>query len=155
CPRATAPRSTAWSARIGLRRARSSSRATAPRRTPPSGRSWPRAPTQSATSRLTCPACWVSWSSWPGGRRKGPTGSPPDHRRGAEMSDAVLRALVVDDDPDTRANLTDILELDRYAVECAGTLAEALQRAADSEPFAVILDRKLPDGNAEDLLPRL
>jgi PAS domain S-box-containing protein len=70
-------------------------------------------------------------------------------------TDAVLRVLVVDDDPDTRANLTDILELDHYAVECAGTLAEALRRAARSDLFAVILDRKLPDGNAEELLPRL
>lgn len=72
------------------------------------------------------------------------------------MSDSpVARVLVVDDDPDTRANLRDILELDDYAVEAAGTAAEALARSDWSSYAAVILDRKLPDGMAEELLPRL
>jgi len=33
--------------------------------------------------------------------------------------------LVIEDDPDARANLCDILELDNYRVETAGTAAEA------------------------------
>jgi PAS domain S-box-containing protein len=63
--------------------------------------------------------------------------------------------LVVEDDPDTRENLCDILELDGYGVETAGSIAEALQRREWSSVFAIILDRKLPDGTAEDLVPRL
>jgi signal transduction histidine kinase len=63
--------------------------------------------------------------------------------------------LVVDDDTDARLNLCDILELDGYEVEAAGTAAEALARDDWGRYGAVILDRRLPDGTAEDLLPRL
>jgi PAS domain S-box-containing protein len=71
------------------------------------------------------------------------------------MVRAAPRVLVVDDDPDQRANLCDILELDGYHVETAGTLAEVLARADWSTLDAVVLDRRLPDGSAEELLPRL
>ena len=63
--------------------------------------------------------------------------------------------LVVDDDPDTRQNLRDILELDGFLVEEAGTAAEALDRSEWSRFVAVILHRQLPDATAEDVLPRL
>jgi signal transduction histidine kinase len=66
-----------------------------------------------------------------------------------------LHILVIDDDADTRANLRDILELDEHRVETAATVAEALQRDNWSVFSAIMLDRKLPDGNAEALLPRL
>ena len=66
-----------------------------------------------------------------------------------------LCVLVVDDDADTRANLFDILELDGYRVETAGSVAETLDRRNWGDIDAVILDRKLPDGSAEELLPRL
>jgi two-component system sensor kinase FixL len=66
-----------------------------------------------------------------------------------------LRVLVVDDDPDTRANLCDILEMDNLQVETAGSVAEVLGRNSWSEFAAILLDRKLPDGTAEELLPRL
>lgn len=68
---------------------------------------------------------------------------------------ATFTALVVDDDADTVQNLRDILELDCYQVETAGTAAEALKRGDWDRYGAVILDRKLPDGTAEDLLPQL
>src|SRR5690242_8580859 len=71
-----------------------------------------------------------------------------DHRNAA-------RVLVVDDDPDTRANLCDILSLDDYEVATAGSAAEALARADWDGFSAVLLDRLLPDGTAEELLPRL
>ncbi len=66
-----------------------------------------------------------------------------------------LQILVIEDDPDTRANLRDILELDDYRVETAGLIAEALTCNNWSQFAAIILDRRLPDGSAEDLLPRL
>jgi DNA-binding NtrC family response regulator len=68
---------------------------------------------------------------------------------------APAHILVVDDDADARANLCDILELDDYRVETAGSLAEALDREDWSPYVAVLLDRKLPDGTAEEALPRL
>jgi DNA-binding response OmpR family regulator len=63
--------------------------------------------------------------------------------------------LVVDDDADTRLNLCDILELDGHRVEGVGTASEALARDDWHRYGAIVLDRKLPDGTAEDLLPRL
>jgi len=66
-----------------------------------------------------------------------------------------LRVLVIEDDAPTRANLADILEMDDYTVEAVGTAHEALDRTDWSEVFAVILDRRLPDAQADDLLPLL
>src|SRR5262249_1733202 len=58
-------------------------------------------------------------------------------------------------DADTRSNLCDILELDAYRVETAGTLAEALDRGNWREFVAILLDRRLPDGDAKEALPKL
>src|SRR3954452_15070209 len=71
------------------------------------------------------------------------------------MPTAPMHVLVVDGDPDTRANLCDILELDDQPVETAGTAAEVLRRDNWSEFAAIILGRMLPDGPADELLPRL
>jgi signal transduction histidine kinase len=68
---------------------------------------------------------------------------------------AAERLLVVDDDADTRANLEDILSLDGFEVVSAGTLAEALGRDDLPQFAAIVLDRMLPDGTAEAVLPRL
>jgi signal transduction histidine kinase/FixJ family two-component response regulator len=69
--------------------------------------------------------------------------------------DATPRVLVVDDDADTRANLADILELDGWQVATAGTAAEALNRDDWPSYAAVVFDRLLPDGSADELLPRV
>jgi PAS domain S-box-containing protein len=66
-----------------------------------------------------------------------------------------MQVLVIDDDADTRANLRDILELDGYGVATAGTAREVFDRDDWPSISAILLDRKLPDGNAEALLPRL
>lgn len=66
-----------------------------------------------------------------------------------------MRVLVVDDDADTRANLCDILELDKYAVDTAGNIAELLRHSNWDDYFAILLDRRLPDGTAEQVLPTL
>ena len=63
--------------------------------------------------------------------------------------------LVVEDDEDTRANLCDILELDGYRVETAGSVSAALARDNWEQISIIILDYRLPDGNAETLLPKL
>ncbi len=70
-------------------------------------------------------------------------------------ADPPLHVLVIDDDADTRANLRDILEMDGYRVETAGSARESLARESWSSISAVLLDRKLPDSSAEELLPRL
>ena len=63
--------------------------------------------------------------------------------------------LIVDDEPDMVSGLRRLLSLDRYHVESAGSLAEMMNRADWTGIFAVLLDRQLPDGCAEDVLPRL
>jgi two-component system sensor kinase FixL len=67
----------------------------------------------------------------------------------------TLHILVIEDDADTRANLRDILELDDHRVELAGSAAEVLAREDWSQIAAVILDRRLPDATADELLPRI
>jgi two-component system sensor kinase FixL len=66
-----------------------------------------------------------------------------------------IQVLVIEDDADTRANLCDILELDAHRVDTAASVAEALDRSNWAGYSAILLDRLLPDGNAEELLPRL
>ncbi len=65
------------------------------------------------------------------------------------------KVLVIEDDGDARANIADILELDGYRVDMAGTVREALDRANWDDYTAVLLDHRLPDGPSEDLAPRL
>lgn len=63
--------------------------------------------------------------------------------------------IVVDDDEDTRLNLRDILELDGYQVEVAGTARELLGRSSWESVVLVLLDRKLPDSTPQQVLPQL
>lgn len=66
-----------------------------------------------------------------------------------------LHVLIIEDDDDTRANLADILALDHYRVSSESSVATALRRCDWPRIDAIILDRKLPDGMAETLLPDL
>jgi PAS domain S-box-containing protein len=63
--------------------------------------------------------------------------------------------LVVEDDQDTLANLRDLLELDGYCVSAAGTLQEFKQRSPWSEFSVILLDRRLPDGISDTVLPAI
>jgi PAS domain S-box-containing protein len=63
---------------------------------------------------------------------------------------ARLDVLIVED---AAANLCDILELDGHRVASTGAASAALARP-DLDGFAaIVLDRRLPDGLAEDLIP--
>jgi signal transduction histidine kinase len=70
-------------------------------------------------------------------------------------SEAAHRALIIEDDADARANLADILQLDGFEVVTAGTAGGALARPDWPQISVVILDRRLPDGNALEHLPRI
>lgn len=63
--------------------------------------------------------------------------------------------LVVEDEADALANLRDILELDGFEVTGATTLRQALERRNWSDFAVILLDRRLPDGLAEDVLPKI
>jgi PAS domain S-box-containing protein len=71
------------------------------------------------------------------------------------MDAAALDILVIEDDADARDNLRDILELDDHRVATAGSAAEAMARDDWARFAAIILDRRLPDTTAEQLMPRL
>ena len=68
--------------------------------------------------------------------------------------DGTSRAavLVVDDEPAIRDSLRMILEFEGYRVDEAAGGAEALARAADNPPDAVLLDIKMPEMDGLDLL---
>jgi len=65
------------------------------------------------------------------------------------------RILVIEDDRDALSNLCDILELDGYDVVGAMSFQEALEHGDWSNYAVILLDRKLPDGTADDYLPRI
>jgi two-component system, LuxR family, sensor kinase FixL len=67
----------------------------------------------------------------------------------------AIDILVIEDDPDARANLRDILELDDHRVTVVGNAAEALARDDLGHFSAIVLDRRLPDSTAEQLMPQL
>ncbi|TWU02459.1 ATP-binding protein [Stieleria varia] len=66
-----------------------------------------------------------------------------------------LDILVVEDDMDERMNMVDILELDGHRVMAVGTAEEACELARSQKVGVIILDRNLPDGTADEVLPRL
>jgi signal transduction histidine kinase len=65
------------------------------------------------------------------------------------------KILVIEDDRDALSNLCDILELDGHEVVGAETFREASERGDWSNYSAILLDRRLPDGTADDFLPRI
>ncbi len=70
------------------------------------------------------------------------------------MNDTTcLQVLLVEDDADTRANLCDLLELDGHKTIEYSSLRDALDNCPWERIDAVILDRRLPDGDAGQLLP--
>lgn len=97
----------------------------------------------------------------PDGDQSGSSGvearSSPDPLSGpGELSmDYELTILLVEDDLDAGGSLRDILELDGHRVLFAGSLAEARQIVINYPVSVVLLDRRLPDGSADDFLPEL
>tara|TARA_R110002072_G_scaffold243821_2_gene403116 strand:+ start:106685 stop:108508 length:1824 start_codon:yes stop_codon:yes gene_type:complete len=63
------------------------------------------------------------------------------------------RILIVEDEPDTRANLCDLLELFGFQPFAVESGAEALAHPEFSSAEVIILDRNLPDLQADHLLP--
>jgi DNA-binding NtrC family response regulator len=65
------------------------------------------------------------------------------------------KILIVDDEAGVRFGVRDFLESSGYQVEEADSCQKALDVFQAVRPDAVIVDYKLPDGNALDLLPRI
>jgi hypothetical protein len=63
--------------------------------------------------------------------------------------------FIVDDDDDTRSNLRDILELDGYRIADASCAKDLLALPGWDRVSLILLDRKLPDGSPEVLIPQI
>ncbi len=66
-----------------------------------------------------------------------------------------MAVLIVDDDAGIRSSLSRVLRQDGYRVDLAESAADAIDRDHWSDYFAILLDRRLPDNSAGDLLPRI
>jgi two-component system sensor kinase FixL len=71
------------------------------------------------------------------------------------MTAASARILIIEDEPDTRSNLIDILEMFGFEPFAVGSAAEAVAHPELNSADVILLDRRLPDILAEDLLPQL
>ncbi len=63
--------------------------------------------------------------------------------------------LIVDDEPELREALQDLLELEGYAVHCAGDGAEALEHVKATRPRLIILDLMMPRMNGYEFMAEL
>ena len=74
----------------------------------------------------------------------------------AQARSAQTRSiLVVDDDPDIRELMTELLSTEGYDVRSAGTGADALHAVSDSRPDLVLMDVQLPDEDGLAVLKRV
>ncbi|HEX7879777.1 MAG TPA: sigma-54 dependent transcriptional regulator [Candidatus Eisenbacteria bacterium] len=65
------------------------------------------------------------------------------------------RILLVDDDPAARAAVREYLEIHGFAVTEAATAEGTVEAFRSRPPDVVILDYRLPDGHALEILPKL
>jgi DNA-binding response OmpR family regulator len=70
-------------------------------------------------------------------------------------SEVDVRILLVEDDPAIAANLSSRLSADGFTVDVAPNLGEAVEAVLSAPYRAVLLDRRLPDGDGLSLLPVL
>lgn len=73
----------------------------------------------------------------------------------AEPSDFGLSVLIVDDDAAMRRSVRRVLMLDSYEVDVAGSVEEMFDSEKLDQYFAILLDRKLPDGDASQFISRV
>lgn len=72
---------------------------------------------------------------------------PPDN--------SSFKVFLVEDNPDTRLMLAQVLEGDGYEVRTAGTMQAALREFAQFGGEVLLTDLGLPDGDGWELLRRL
>lgn len=68
---------------------------------------------------------------------------------------ASKKILILDDEPDLISSVRRILRLEGFVVESANSFAEAKTQVDWLNLFAILLDRKLPDGMSEEFLPEI
>jgi DNA-binding response OmpR family regulator len=66
-----------------------------------------------------------------------------------------MRILLVEDEPELAATIAGRLADERFVVDRAGSLGDAIEAVMCADYRAVLLDRRLPDGDGLSLLPVL
>ncbi|MGX5799841.1 response regulator transcription factor [Bradyrhizobium sp. Arg314] len=66
-----------------------------------------------------------------------------------------MRILLIEDEPEMASVLKTALERQEFIVDRSSTLADAEMMARVGAYDAIVLDRRLPDGEGLDLIPRL
>ena len=66
-----------------------------------------------------------------------------------------MKILIIEDEPSLREIMQRYLEKERYVVEVAGTVSNALQKVADYDYDCILLDIMLPDGDGLSFLQKL
>ena len=66
-----------------------------------------------------------------------------------------MKILIIEDEPSLREIMTEYLRKQRYVVESADSLKDAMFKTADYEYDCILLDIMLPDGNGLELLRKL
>lgn len=67
----------------------------------------------------------------------------------------MMKILLVDDDPDVRRLLSNVLQKEGYQVDTASRREEALEKLASEAPSAVLLDVLLSGTDGRDLCREL
>src|SRR5690349_3924354 len=67
----------------------------------------------------------------------------------------MLRALIVDDDPDFAAGMAEIAKQEGFTASTAGSLEEARAILSQAPADIAVVDLALPDGEGVDLLQEL
>jgi signal transduction histidine kinase/ActR/RegA family two-component response regulator len=75
----------------------------------------------------------------------GSAGAEPSGERPEEGPEEAPLVLVVDDDPDVRALLRDVLQIAGFRVIEAGRVLEGVELARQRQPDAITMDLMLPD----------
>ncbi len=66
-----------------------------------------------------------------------------------------MKILLIEDNPDLQAIISEALVKERYLVECVGTYVQASERVALYDYDCILLDIMLPDGDGLSLLQQL
>ncbi|HEX2702389.1 MAG TPA: response regulator, partial [Solirubrobacteraceae bacterium] len=77
------------------------------------------------------------------------------HATGDDGSDAPVRVLVVDDEPNIVDVISMALRFEGFAVDSAGSGADAIAAVAASKPAVIVLDVMLPDFDGFEVARRL
>src|SRR4051812_5963409 len=86
-----------------------------------------------------------------GGRRRAPGGARAMTNYDVDMASGRRTILLVEDEPAIAEPLAETLTREGFALEVAGTVADAIDAVGRVRPDLILLDLMLPDGSGYDV----